>query len=67
MKAFKITIEETISEAFTIKAETMDEAMEIAERDYNNGFLVVENGNLIAKQMMAESEDGAEGTEWREF
>ena len=66
-KKFKITIEETISETFDIEAETMEEAMEIAERDYNNGYLVVENGQLIAKQMMAADEETSETTEWVEF
>ena len=67
MKIFKITIEETVSETFDIEAETMEEAMEIAERDYKNGYLVLEPGNLIAKQMMAEDEETDETTEWVEF
>jgi hypothetical protein len=67
MKTFKIHIEETISQAFDIEAETMEEAMEIAERDYNNGFLVVEDPTLVAKQMMAEDEETDETTEWVEF
>ena len=67
MKIFKITIEETVSEAFDIEAETMEEAMEIAESDYNNGFLVLEPGNLIAKQMMAVDEESGQATEWVEF
>lgn len=67
MKTFKIHIEETTSQSFDIEAKTMEEAMEIAERDYNNGFLVVDNGDLIAKQMMAEDEENNEATEWVEF
>lgn len=67
MKKFKITIEEIISESFTVEAETMEEAMKIAENDYNNGFLVIENGVLTAKQMMAEDEENNEITEWVEF
>jgi hypothetical protein len=67
MKKFKITIEETVSETFDIEAETMEEAMEIAENEYNNGFLVVENPTLVAKQMMAEDEETNEATEWVEF
>ena len=67
MKTFKITIEETVSETFNIEAETMEEAMEIAERDYNDGYLVLEPGNLVAKQMMAEDEETNEATEWVEF
>lgn len=67
MKTFKITIEETISQAFNIEAETMEEAMEKAERDYNDGYLVVVNGNLTYTQMMAEDEESGEMTEWVEF
>ena len=67
MKTFKITIEEMVSQSFDIKAETIEEAMEIAERDYNDGYLVVDNGDLVAKQMMAEDEENEETTEWVEF
>lgn len=66
-KTFKITIEETISQTFDIEAETIEEAMEIAERDYNDGYLIVDNGDLVAKQMMAEDEEADETTEWVEF
>ena len=67
MKTFKIHIEETVSETFDIEAKTMEEAMEIAQSDYNNGFLVLESGCLVAKQMMAEDEKTNETTEWVEF
>lgn len=67
MKTFKITIEEMVSQSFNIAAETIEEAMEIAERDYNDGYLVVDNGDLVAKQMMAEDEENDETTEWVEF
>ena len=65
-KKFKITIEEHISQSFEVEATDIEEAMEIAERGYNNGFLVVEDPTLVAKQMMAEDENG-ETTEWVEF
>ena len=67
MKTFKVHIEETISETFDIEAETIEEAMEIAERDYNNGYLVLESGNLVDRQMMAEDIETKETTEWVEF
>ena len=67
MKTFKVHIEEMIVQTFDIEAETMEEAMELAESDYNNGFLVVEDGQLVAKQMMAEDEETNEATEWVEF
>ena len=66
-KVFKITIEEQVSETFEIMATNMDEAMEIAEEQYNNGTIVLEPGNLIAKLMMAEDKKTGECTEWTEF
>ena len=66
-RIFKITIEEQVSETFEIMATDMDEAMEIAEEQYNNGTIVLEPGNLIAKLMMAEDEETGECTEWNEF
>lgn len=67
MKKFIITIEEMVSEDFEIEAETMEEAMEIAEERYNNGDIMLEPGNLVAKQMMGYDEEEDECTEWTEF
>ena len=67
MKKFKITIEEMFSDQFEIEAETMEEAMEIAEEQYKEGFLVLEPGNLVAKQMCGEDPDTGDCTEWTEF
>ena len=66
MKKFKITIEETVSQEFEIEATSLEEAMDTAEQQYNNGELVLEPGNLVCKQMMGEDEDGY-CTEWCEF
>ena len=66
-RIFKITIEEQVSETFEIMATDIDEAMEIAEEQYNNGTIVLDSGNLIAKLMMAEDEETGECTEWNEF
>ena len=67
MKKFKIVIEEMVSEEFEIEAETLEEAMDIAEEQYNNGTIVLEPGNLVSKQMMVEDVDTGECTEWTEF
>ena len=66
MKTFKITIEETISQAFDIDANTIEEAMAFARKDYLDGFLVVENPTLIDVQMMAEDEE-TNTTKWVEI
>lgn len=67
MKTFKIHIEETISDTFTVEAETMEEAMEIAEEKYEGGEFVVMPQAPTCKLMMAECDEDGESTEWVEF
>lgn len=64
---FKITIEEMVSQSFNVEAETMEEAMEIAEARYKSGEFVLEPGNLVSKQMMGEEIGSNDSTEWVEF
>ena len=51
-----VTIEEHISQAFEVEADTLEEAMEIAEDKYYSGEFVLENPNVTAKLMMAEND-----------
>ena len=67
MKKFTITIEEMVSEDFVIEAETMEEAMEIAEECYHSGEIMLQPGNLVCKQMMGMDNETGECTEWTEF
>lgn len=67
MKKFKITIEEMVSQVFEVKANSLEEAMEIAEEKYNDGEFVLEPGELVCKQMMGEDPKTGEATEWIEF
>ena len=61
-----VTIEEHISQAFEVEADTLEEAMQIAEQKYNDGEFVVDAFNApTAKLMMAD--DGENCTEWEEF
>ena len=67
-RKFKIIIEEHISGVFEVEADSMEEAMEIAEEKYKYGYFVVEpDGCPTAKLMMAEDESTGEATEWTEF
>ena len=62
----KVTIEEHISQAFEVEADTLEEAMQIAEQKYYNGEFVVDSFNAPnAKLMMAD--DGQYQTDWEEL
>ena len=67
MKQFKIHIEETISDTFTVEAETMEDAMGLAEAMYAEGEFVITPQAPTCKQMMAECDENGEATEWVEF
>lgn len=60
-----VSIEETIVQDFVIEAESLGEAMEIAEKKYKSGELVLEPGEPQFRQMSAT--DGEMTTEWVEF
>lgn len=67
MEQFYVTIEEHHTQTFEIQAADIEEAMEIAEKRYNNGEFNVCHNNPQAKLMMVENESGEESTEWVEF
>lgn len=60
-----VTIEEHISQAFEVEADTLEEAMQIAEDKYCSGEFVLENPCVTKKLMMAEND--YEVTLWEEF
>lgn len=64
---YYITIEELVSKNFKVNADSIEEAMNIAEEKYNEGEFILDPGSLVAKQMCAENEIGTETTEWMEF
>lgn len=66
MKTFMVTIEEHLSKTFEVKANDIEEAMEVAEEKYDEGEFVLEPGEVNAKLMMADDGDG-NCTEWTEF
>ena len=67
MKNFKVTIIEHVCETFDVEAETIEDAMEIAETKYNKCEFVLEPGEIISKLMYAEDEETEEITGTREF
>lgn len=60
-----VTIEEHISQDFEVEADSLEEAMEIADDKYHSGEFVLDNANVTAKLMMAENDD--EIIPWEEF
>ena len=66
MRKIKVTIEEHISKTFEIKADTIEEAMQIAEDKYRSGKYVLENSCVTARLMSADDGNG-DCTEWVEF
>ena len=64
---YSITIEELISQEFRINANSIEEAMCIAEEKYNCGEFMLSPGTLIAKQIYVENKDATEIMEWTGF
>ena len=60
-----VTIKEHINQAFEVEADTLEEAMEIADDKYYSGDYILDNANVTARLMMAEND--YESTEWEEF
>ena len=65
---FVVDIEEMIVSSFEVEAESLEEAMEIAEAKYWKGeFVVGPEADVTARQMRASTDDFEEQTEWTEF
>ena len=67
MKKFKVTIEETVSDEFEVTAENAVQAYKSAQEKYRQGKIVLEPGNLTAKQMMITDAKDRKVLEWTEF
>lgn len=65
MKKIEITIEETYVQSFDIMANSEEEAMELAEKMYKKGELVLEKGEVQHRQMAVTG--GSMPSEWWEF
>ena len=64
---YSITIEELISQEFKINANSIEEAVSIAEEKYNSGEFTLSPATLVAKQIYAENQDATEIIEWTRF
>ena len=63
MEAFTVTIEELVSQDYTVLAENREEAIKKAIEMYKQGEIVLEPGNLEMKHIqLSENSD-----EWVEF
>ncbi len=62
-----VTIEEMITQDFEVNADNSEMALEIAEKNYKSGKLVLEPGNLVCKQICAVGSDGTDAVDWYEF
>ncbi|MDE7207283.1 MAG: DpnD/PcfM family protein [Lachnospiraceae bacterium] len=66
-KLFQVVIEETVSEHFDVYANNMEEAIKIAEDQYNKGQFNLSPGNLIDKKLFVIDKDFNLEKEWTEF
>lgn len=64
---YTVTIEEHISQEFSVKAYDIYEAMQFAEEEYLRGSFVVQPSAPNARLIMARDNETAATTEWKEF
>lgn len=67
MKKIIVTIEEHITQDFTVEANNMEEAMEIAKEKYKNGEFVLMPGEVQEKLIAAYDKQEDEVTVFEEF
>ena len=63
---YEIVIEETVSQKFTVEANSSEEAVECAIASYKAGKLVLEEPDVNCRQVAVVAPD-CEVTEWEEF
>ena len=61
-----MVIEETVSDEFTLTAESKEEAVRMVELKYKNGEYVISPGSVTAKKFALIKPD-CESTEWIDF
>lgn len=66
-KKFTVTIEEHISGGFSVCADSLYEALEIAEEKYFQGEFIVNSAPPSCRLITAHDNETDSATEWREF
>lgn len=67
MREFDVNIEEMIVQTYKVKAKNLDDAYEKAVQQYKAGLIVLDNANLVCKQIQIEDKAAGISTEWSEF
>ena len=65
LRPITVTIEETVSQSFSVDAVNVLEAIEIAKQKYKSGEFILEPGEVTCRKVMAD--DGVVSTPWDEF
>ncbi len=67
-KKYNVSIEQPMCRTFEVEASNIDEALEIARAKWNaSEFIIGPDDVGTDPQMMAESEDNTECTEWSDL
>ena len=66
-KIFIVSIEETVSEDFEIKAKNFEDAIKKAIKKYKTSEIVLEPGNLEEKKIMVYDMETKTATDWEKF
>ena len=67
MKNYIIAIEETVTDTFSIQANSLEEAVEKAKEEYKNGNFVLEPGEVHSVKISATDSETNESTDWEKL
>lgn len=66
-KHFQVTIEETVSDDYSVLADNIEEAKEIAIKKYRECEIVLEPGNIQGKKLIIVDLESNDTTDWIDF